>query len=631
MTDQERPVEERNELPDSLLNTASVAVHESAESAQEHQAADEQPEPAAQPTAASVVETMPAATEPTATIEEHTTRMSEEPVSYAEADANTQDATAPAADSSGQATGSEAQPEDADATEAMEPAATVPSPDAAEALTTASATALADDSFGQATESEAQPEATVPPAALADESFGQAAESEAQPEAPDAPERMEAAATAPLNGMADDSSSQATASETQREDADASAPMEPAATTLATELTEAAGASYTPVDEAAEGHPRRVKDLEPGMELEGRVTSIALYGIFVDIGVGRDGLVHISEMSDTRIDSPSDIVQIGDTVNVRVKSVEPDGRRISLTMRSKDRGEQRARGRKRPELNRDALATLKVGENVEGTVTGIASFGVFVDIGVGKDGLVHVSELAEGRIDKPEDAVQIGQSYNFKILEVDADGTRISLSLRRAQRGQRMQQLEKGQILEGTVSGLAPFGAFVDIGVGRDGLIHISEMSEGRIGKVEDAVKVGDKISVRVIEVDPQSKRISLSMRLEDRPREEMAPRNEAVAEPYEDRGRREDRSRREDRGPRAPRQEQMQAQSASQANESGADAEEEFEGNATLEDLLSKFSGGKRERKRRQDDEEEEGDEDRYTRRQRDAIRRTLHINEEE
>ena len=157
---------------------------------------------------------------------------------------------------------------------------------------------------------------------------------------------------------------------------------------------------------------------------------------------------------------------------------------------------------------------------------------MFVDIGVGKDGLVHVSELAEGRVEKAEDAVQVGQTYTFKILEVDADGTRISLSLRRAQRGQRMQQLEKGQILEGTVSGLAPFGAFVDIGVGRDGLVHISELTEGRIEKVEDAVKVGDKVTVRVLEIDPGSKRISLTLRLEDRPREEPAPRPEFSSEP---------------------------------------------------------------------------------------------------
>ena len=392
--------------------------------------------------------------------------------------------------------------------------------------------------------------------------------------------------------------------------------------------TEPEGASYTPVAEAESGKPRRVKDLEPGMEIEGRVTSIALYGIFVDIGVGRDGLVHISEMSDTRIDSPSDVVQIGDTVKVRVKSVEPDGRRISLTMRSKERANQpRERGRKKPDLNREALSTLRVGDNVEGTVTGIAPFGVFVDIGVGKDGLVHVSELAEGRIEKAEDAVQVGQTYTFKVLEVDADGTRISLSLRRAQRGQRMAQLEKNQIMEGTVSGLAPFGAFVDIGVGRDGLVHISELAEQRIGKVEDVVKVGDKVTVRVLEIDPGSKRISLSLRLEDRPREAPPEQRDApTSAPREERGPRSDRGPREDRGPRGPRRDRDDAPKAPEVYSSTEEPEEAFTGDATIEDLLSKFgSGGKRERKRRYEEEEEESSEDRYTRRQRDAIRRTL------
>jgi len=356
-----------------------------------------------------------------------------------------------------------------------------------------------------------------------------------------------------------------------------------------------------------------------------RVTSIALYGIFVDMGVGRDGLVHISEMSDTRIDSPSDIVQIGDTVKVRVKSVEPDGRRISLTMRTKERaGEPRSRGRKKAELDREKLASLRIGDNIEGTVTGIAQFGVFVDIGVGKDGLVHVSELAEGRVEKAEDAVQVGQTYTFKILEVDADGTRISLSLRRAQRGQRMQQLEKGQILEGTVSGLAPFGAFVDIGVGRDGLVHISELTEGRIEKVEDAVKVGDKVTVRVLEIDPGSKRISLTLRLEERPREEPTPRPELSSEPRPDRASRPDRAPRPDN--RGPRRERDAEPRPPEVYTSTDEPEEAFTGDATIEDLLSKFgSGTKRDRKRRPDDQDEETEEDRYNRRQRDAIRRTL------
>lgn len=163
----------------------------------------------------------------------------------------------------------------------------------------------------------------------------------------------------------------------------ASQPLpDPAAT--GADVTESAGASFKPVAEE-NTRPRKFKDLQPGMELSGRVTSIALYGIFVDVGVGRDGLVHISEMSDTRIDTPSDVVQIGDTVKVRIKSIDPDARRISLTMRlgggERERAEQSRSGAKgkprRAEIDKDRLATIKVGDVVDGVITGYAPFGAF--------------------------------------------------------------------------------------------------------------------------------------------------------------------------------------------------------------------------------------------------------------
>ncbi|NJM06729.1 S1 RNA-binding domain-containing protein [Candidatus Gracilibacteria bacterium] len=404
--------------------------------------------------------------------------------------------------------------------------------------------------------------------------------------------------------------------------------------------TDEEGASFTPVAENENDRPRRLKDLEPGMELDGRVTSIALYGVFIDVGVGRDGLVHISEMSDTRIETPSDLVQIGDSVRVRIKSIDPDARRISLTMRSRERGSER-KSRKRPEVDKDQMGNLKPGDTIEGTITGMAPFGAFADIGLGKDGLIHISELAEGRVEKPEDAVQVGEKYIFKVLEIDPDGTRISLSLRRAMRSQKMSSLENGQILDGTVSGIAPFGAFVDIGVGRDGLVHISALSDRRVEKVEDVVKVGDKVQVRVLEVDPQSKRISLTMRLTE---PEASADEEGAAEQVGGTTRsttsataRTDFSRytaaaqaqRESREPRRDRDDRRRKPTAPvMETYSTEDITEEFEGDATLEDLLSKYGGTNRRDKgvkRREDEVEEEDDEDRVSRRQRDAIRRTL------
>ncbi|WP_029215234.1 S1 RNA-binding domain-containing protein [Kallotenue papyrolyticum] len=424
----------------------------------------------------------------------------------------------------------------------------------------------------------------------------------------------------------------------------------------------APGASFEPSEATTRsGRPRRFKDVQPGMQLEGRVTSIALYGVFVDVGVGRDGLVHISEMSDTRVESPTDLVQIGDPVTVWVKSVDPEARRISLTMRDPNRPKpQRERRPRKPEVDLEKLRQLKPGDTVEGTVSSLSPFGAFVDIGVGKDGLVHISELSEGRIEKPEDAVQVGERYTFRVLEADPEGKRISLSLRRALRSQRLQQLEPGTILEGTVSGLAPFGAFVDIGVGRDGLVHISELAAYRVATVEEVVRVGDKVQVKVIEVDPNSKRISLTMRVDEPlPSERPAPvRPALVLEPEEEgerggrerggrerggreRGGRErggrERGGRErggrERGGRLRREAQLYDPGEEVYTFEDPEDEETFTGDATLEDLVSKFNAGRYDRrgKSRRDYEDEDEDEDRSARRQRDAIRRTLAIRDEE
>lgn len=470
-----------------------------------------------------------------------------------------------------------------------------------------------------------------------------------------AAEAAVAALTQPAEAVAPTPEQEAAQPAAAGEAADAPAAMAPAnAGEGASTEAEPAGASFTPVGEQPPQKPRRLKDLQPGMELEGKITSIALYGVFVDIGVGRDGLVHISEMSDRRIETPSELVQIGDTVKVWVKSIDTDARRISLTMRDPARAETPRRTRqpqqqpqpRRQEIDREKLASLRVGDVVEGVITGFAPFGAFADIGVGKDGLIHVSELAEGRVEKPEDAVKIGERYQFKVLEIDGEAARISLSLRRALRTQRMQQLEPGQIVEGTVSGIATFGAFVDIGVGRDGLVHISALAPHRVAKVEDVVKVGDKVKVKVLGVDQQSKRISLTMRLEEEqpeaaasteasePVEETAParggrgnfdRYTAAAQAARERG------ERGERGERRDRRERRNAQPAPEMYVVGEEDEDTFEGNATLEDLLTKFGGPSnrrdrdRDRRRRDHDDDDDEIERPSNRRQRDAIRRTL------
>ena len=170
----------------------------------------------------------------------------------------------------------------------------------------------------------------------------------------------------------------------------------------------------------------------------------------------------------------------------------------------------------------------------EGHVTGIELFGAFVDIGAQRDGLVHISQISESRINRVTDAVQVGDAVTVWVKGVDADAGRVDLTMVEPPE-HSIDELEPEQVLTGKVTKLAAFGAFVDIGVGRDGLVHISEMAEGHTNAPSEVVKVGDEVQVRVVRVNQQKNRIELSMR--DLPSEhaEVAPDEEGAADAEED------------------------------------------------------------------------------------------------
>ena len=155
-------------------------------------------------------------------------------------------------------------------------------------------------------------------------------------------------------------------------------------------------------------------DLKPRMRLEGRVTRLELFGAFVDVGAEREGLLHISQLGQ-RVNRVSDLLSVGDDVTVWVQSVEPEQGRISLTMI------------KPPD---HPIAELKPDMILSGTVTKLTPYGAFVDIGAERDGLVHISEMAEGRIEKPEDVVQEGEQVVVRVLRVSRKKRRIELSMR---------------------------------------------------------------------------------------------------------------------------------------------------------------------------------------------------------
>lgn len=161
---------------------------------------------------------------------------------------------------------------------------------------------------------------------------------------------------------------------------------------------------------------------------------------------------------------------------------------------------------------RKVVKTLAVGQEVEGVVKRVTEFGAFVDIGVGRDGLVHVSEMAQGRVTKATDVVREGDKIRVWVKELDREKNRISLSM--IEPGTvTLRELEEGMVLKGRVTRLERFGAFLDIGVGRDGMLHVKEMGRGYVEKPEDVVKIGDELDVQIVGIDRRRGRVDLSIK----------------------------------------------------------------------------------------------------------------------
>jgi small subunit ribosomal protein S1 len=158
-----------------------------------------------------------------------------------------------------------------------------------------------------------------------------------------------------------------------------------------------------------------IMDLRPGMELTGKVKSVTDFGAFVDMGIAQDGLVHISELARRRVKNVTEVVQVGDEVKVWVKKVDKKRGRISLTM-------------VKPTTRR--FKDLKPDLIVDGVVTRIEPYGVFVDIGTGRDGLVHVSELSEGYINSPSEVVSVGDKVQVRVLKVDRKARKVDLTMK---------------------------------------------------------------------------------------------------------------------------------------------------------------------------------------------------------
>lgn len=251
---------------------------------------------------------------------------------------------------------------------------------------------------------------------------------------------------------------------------------------------------------------RRYSEVKEGETVRGTVRSLADYGAFVDIG-GVDGLLHVAEISWSRVNKPSDLLSVGQEIEARVLKVDPDKRRISLGMKQL-----------LPHPWDAAPDKYKAGERVRGTVTRLMDFGAFVELEPGIEGLIHVSEMSwSKKVRKPSDAVKQGETVEAVILGVNVAERRISLGLKQALGDpwiEAAKNLTIGSVIEGPVVSITKFGAFVQIAEGVEGMIHVSEISaEKRINHPQDVLKVGQTVKAQVLDIDGAKRNVRLSIK----------------------------------------------------------------------------------------------------------------------
>ena len=245
-----------------------------------------------------------------------------------------------------------------------------------------------------------------------------------------------------------------------------------------------------------------------GSVVRGDVVNLMSYGAFVKLEEGIEGLVHISEMSWTqRINHPSEMVAIGDVVDVLVLGIDNEKQQISLGMKQTEPDPWEAVQRNYPS-----------GTKVVGRVRNMISYGAFVEIEEGIDGLLHVSDMSWTRkVSHPSELLKKGDTVETVVLEVDPVKRRVALGLKQLEADPWQHEIperyKSGDMVRGVVSKLTSFGAFVSLEDGLEGLLHVSELSDKKISSPEEILAVGDVIDVRVLRVDPESRKIGLSMR----------------------------------------------------------------------------------------------------------------------
>jgi small subunit ribosomal protein S1 len=256
--------------------------------------------------------------------------------------------------------------------------------------------------------------------------------------------------------------------------------------------------------EKEEARQKTLAELAEGQTRRGTVRNITEFGAFVDLG-GVDGLLHVSEMSFRRGKKPADFVKLGDLVEVKIIKFDKESGKLSLSLKA---------AMADPWVG--AEAKYAVGTAITGRVARVEPFGAFIELEEGLEGLLPVSEMSWQRIRNPSDVVKEGDTIKLIVISIDPTQRRMSLSLKQAGPDPWSTVGERyatDMIVPGKVTRVVDFGAFIELEPGLEGLAHISELADHRVRSSADAVKPGQEVRVRVLEIDKENRKISLSIR----------------------------------------------------------------------------------------------------------------------
>ncbi len=252
-------------------------------------------------------------------------------------------------------------------------------------------------------------------------------------------------------------------------------------------------------------------------QVRGKVVNLVPYGAFVELEEGVEGLVHVTELSWTkRVNKPSDMLHVGEEIDAVVIGIQKDEQKISLSVRQLD-----------PNPWDMVKHNYPVGARVRGQVRNLTSYGAFVELEAGIDGMIHVSDMSWTRkVNHPSEVLTKGEEIDTIVLDVVSDKQRISLGMKQLLTDPWSEigtHYKIGNVVAGKVSKLTSYGAFIELEHGIDGLVHISQISEERVEKIKDVLEVGQEVTSRVIKIDRDERRIGLSIKAAHYDSEQLA------------------------------------------------------------------------------------------------------------